>query len=223
MSFHTKSEAAQHADQMQQETRKKQKFAEMESELDPRLEALQASFSSPTADKFLSYLGSRNPLGRPVTAYDAVWLLDNTAFKSPTGDWQAEFVAAVFERNSRPKRIDLVTRVASMLKIADDADEKKVLEERMMPFLWEIRPARKIKVDHQGKILKLGPTGRNGISTDIVKLPAQPNGTTVKSTAAVSRGATGVLEMKTVFAEPQGWAVISGMSTRMHLMHGHGN
>lgn len=216
----TKSPAAARARELQDLTRRERKFDEMESQLpDPRLPALQSAFAIPTADKLLSYLGSRNPLGRPVTDDDVVWLLDNTAFKaSRFGGWQAEFVAAVFEQEPKCKVIDMVTSIAEKLGLADDAEERNTIEERLLPFLWDVRPARQVRVVHQGKEITLGPTGRNGISTDVVKVHEQSSGTAVKSSAAVPRGATGVLDMKTYFAAPEGWAILSGtfLSPNLH-------
>lgn len=172
----------------------------------------------PTADKFLSYLGSHNPLGRPVTDDDVVWLLDNTAYKgSRFGGWQAEFVAAVFEKEPKCKVVDMVTGIAEKLGLADDAEELKTIEERLIPFLWDVRPARQVRVVHQGKELTLGPTGRNGISTDILKVNDQPSGTAVKSSAAVPQGATGMLDMKTYFAAPEGWAVLSDIDDTIKI------
>lgn len=52
--------------------------------------------------------------------------------------------------------------------------------------------------------------GRNGISSDIKPLPAYRDGDIINSPAVVPRGANGILDMRTVFAEPEGWAIISG-------------
>lgn len=208
MPHHTKTPAEARADQLADETRRVRKFDEMEA----KIASKQTTFSSPTANKFLSYLGSRNPFGKPVTNDDVVWLLDNTAFQTSSGAWHAEFVAAVFERDERPKETDLVTSVAKMLGLNDNPVEKKTIETRMLPFMWQVRPSRKITVLHHGKQLTLGPTGPNGISSDIISLPGQPSGTLLRSNAKMSRSAIGILEMTTFFAGPEGWAVISGMA-----------
>ncbi|EGY22399.1 hypothetical protein VD0002_g3741 [Verticillium dahliae] len=212
MSSHqSKSAAAAQAQALQDQTRKEHKFDEMESALpDPRLPALQSAFSIPSVDNFSSYLGSRNPFGRPVSGDDVVWLFDNTAFKpGRLSSWQAEFVAAVFEKEPKAKVVDMVTSIAETLGLADDAEELATIEERLLPFLWDVRPARHLRIVHQDREIKLGPTGRNGISTDILKLSEQPTGTSVKASAAVPRGISGELEMQTHFAAAEGWAVLS--------------
>lgn len=204
--------AALYADEMQKQTRRERRFDDIERELpNPTVPTLKSSFFTPSG--LLSHLGSYNPWGKPVTEDDIVWLLDNTAYKpSRIGSWQAEFIAAVFEREPKCKVVDIVQGVAQKLGLADDAEELKTIEERILPFLWDVQPARHLRVVNQKKELKLGPSASNGITTDTVKIHEQPSGTTVTSSAAVPRGTAGLLEMKTFFAPPEGWAIISGMS-----------
>ncbi|KXH33271.1 hypothetical protein CSIM01_03185 [Colletotrichum simmondsii] len=205
------------ADEMQKQTRKERRFDEVEAQLpNPTVPTLQAAFAS--ASGILSHLGSYNPWGKPVTDDDIVWLLDNTAYKpSRLGSWQAEFVAAIFEKEPKCKVVDIVQGVAERLGLSDDAEERKTIEERIMPFLWDVQPARHLRVVHQKKELKLGPSGSNGITTDTLKIHEQPTGSTVTSSAAVPRGATGLLEMKTFFAAPEGWAIISDIDDTIKL------
>ncbi|OHF03090.1 hypothetical protein CORC01_01474 [Colletotrichum orchidophilum] len=205
------------ADEMQKQTRKERRFDEIEAQLpNPKLPTLQSAFV--TASGILSHLGSYNPWGRPVTDDDIVWLLDNTAYKpSRLSSWQAEFVAAIFEKEPKCTVVDIVQGVAEKLGLADDAEERKTIEERIMPFLWDVQPARHLRVVQQKKELKLGPSGSNGITTDTLKIHDQPTGSTVTSSAAVPRGATALLEMKTFFAAPEGWAVISDIDDTIKL------
>ncbi|TDZ39482.1 Phosphatidate phosphatase APP1 [Colletotrichum spinosum] len=210
-------EAVALATEMQKQTRKERRFDDVEAELpNPNVPILQSSFF--TAGGLLSHLGSYNPWGRPVTDGDIVWLLDNTAFKpSRLSSWQAEFIAAVFEGEPKCKVVDIVQGIAGKLGIADDAEEFKTIEERILPFLWDVQPARQLRVVQHKKELKLGPSASNGISTDTLKIPDQTAGTTVTSSAAVPRGTTGLLEMKTFFAAPEGWAVISDVDDTIKL------
>ncbi|GJC81503.1 phosphatidate phosphatase APP1 [Colletotrichum liriopes] len=209
--------AAAYADEMQKRTRKERRFDEIEAQLpNPRVPTLQSAFM--TASGLLSHLGSYNPWGRPVTDDDIVWLLDNTAYKpSRLGGWQAEFVAAIFEKEPKCAVVDIVQGVAQKLGLADDAEELRTIEERILPFLWDVQPSRLLRVVHQKKELKLGPSATNGISTDTLKVHEQPSGTMVTSSAAVPRGATGLLEMKTFFAAPEGWAIISDVDDTIKL------
>lgn len=140
-----------------------------------------------------------------------VWLMDNVAVRGPGGKWEAEFVAAVFDQKPSGRVVDIVGDIASKVGLAKGAREEKTIEQRIGPFVMEILPGRQIKVSFNGSTsLKLGPGGRNGISSDLRRVPKAPGGSVVRSTADVPMGVVGLLEMKTVFAEPEGWAVISG-------------
>jgi hypothetical protein len=140
--------------------------------------------------------------------------MDNVAFRGPGGEWQAEFVTAVFDQEPSERVVDIVGDIASKVGLAKGAREEKTIERRISPFVMEILPGRQVKVHFNGSTpLKLGPGGKNGISNDLRRVPKPPDGFVVRSTAHVPMGVVGMLEMKTVFAEPDGWAVISGMAT----------
>jgi hypothetical protein len=158
-------------------------------------------------------LGTHNPLGKEISDEDTVWLFDNTAFRNPkTGGWQAEFVAAVFDKDTGLEVSTVVADVAEKLGIGKGSAQEKRIAERLMPFMQSILPGRIVNVDFAGGTpLKLGPGGRNAISSDIKELPSQyENGDVVTSFAKVPSQTNGVLQMQTVFAEPEGWGVISG-------------
>ncbi|KAF9878288.1 actin filament organization protein app1 [Colletotrichum karsti] len=208
---------ASYADEMQKQTRAERRFDDVEAELpNPTVPTLQSAAF--TASGLLSHLGSYNPWGRPVTEDDIVWLLDNTAYKpSRLGSWQAEFVAAVFEREPKCKVVDIVQGVAKKLGIADDSEDFKTIEERILPFLWDVQPARHLRVVQQKKELKLGPSASNGITTDTLKIHEQQPGTMLASSAMVPQGTSGLLKMQTYFAAPEGWAIISDVDDTIKL------
>jgi hypothetical protein len=159
----------------------------------------------------LSYLGNKNPLPTPVHKNDVVWLFDNVAYRGPTGEWQAEFVSATFAGKVPAKFIDVVGDIADAVGLAKGDAEEAVIERRIVPFVLDILPGKQVKVNHDKKhLLKLGPGGRNGITSDIKKLPSPPKSMVVESTAEVPNGTLGILDMKTVYAEPEGWSIISG-------------
>ncbi|KAL2752390.1 hypothetical protein ACRALDRAFT_2140531 [Sodiomyces alcalophilus JCM 7366] len=212
------------ANNLQRRTRTERKFDEMESRLSyPSDQITIASvLQISTIDKWTSYLGSRNPMGRPITQDDIVWLFDNTAYRSPTpgGGWTAEFVAAVFEKTPGDidrKLFEMVASIAEKLGIADDASERETIRERLLPFLRDVRRARYTNVVHVDQQFRLGPTGPNGISTDSRALLDGADGTVVTSSAVVPKGTAGVLEMKTCFAEPEGWAVVSDVDDTIKI------
>lgn len=200
------------ANEMQLRTRKARNFDAIEAELpDPRSAPFQLPPVSANIGGWLTKLGNLNPFGKAVSGRDTVWLLDNTAFKGANGDqWEAEFVAAVFEQDPKCKVVDVVTSLAKTLGLADDAEEKKTIEERLMPFLWDIQVARIVKADHKGKELKLGPTSVNGITTNTLQVSEDEEGSRVQSKAKVPNGVKGILEMQTHYAGEEGWSVISG-------------
>lgn len=137
--------------------------------------------------------------------------MDNVAFRGRGGHWEAEFVAAAFDEEAPAKVVDIVGDIASKVGLAKGGDEEGTMERRIAPFVMEILPGRQINVRFNGQTqLKLGPGGRNGISSNIRRIPGLSAGSVAKSTADVPKGVTGVLEMKTVYAEPDGWAIISG-------------
>ncbi|KAI1841829.1 hypothetical protein JX265_009438 [Neoarthrinium moseri] len=202
--------------EMQIRTRKERGFSKAESDLpDYSHSASPMSPKLSTTSKLndvLSYLGSRNPLPRPVSASDTVWLLDNTAYRNAkTGKWEAEFVSAVFAQHPSCTVIDAVASVARSMGLEDSDPAYPTIQERIMPFIQDIRPGTQVKATQAGsKQFLLGPGGRNGISSDIKKLADSQSSTLLVPTfAEVPKGANGVLEMRTFYAEPEGWGVIS--------------
>ena len=213
---------------MQQKTRRQGRFQDVESSLGANTTSNQRSFrsfqqprrlvSDPIAN-ILSYLGPRNPWPQPVTEDDELWLLDNTAFvttkKAKDGShlrvWDAEFITAVFSQHPSCIVSDAVLQIAELIGLADNDDAKKTIEERLRPFLMDIQPGKQVLALYGGEtLLKLSPGGRNGISLDVMAIPAAPEGMVSPTTAVVPEGVTGLLQCKTFFADQQGWAVISG-------------
>ncbi|KAF4594507.1 actin filament organization protein App1-like protein [Ophiocordyceps camponoti-floridani] len=198
---------------MQRRTRQKNKFEEVESSL-PSLE----SSPEPSLSRlwrpsgFWGKLGRFMPVGRAVKKSNIVWLLDNTAFQHAThGHWCAEFIAAVFEREDKARLVDVVSGVAQAIGLADDAYERKTVEERVLPFLWDVRPATTVSALHQGTQLKIGPSDANGLCSNVLTISGSAEGSLVRTTAKHNRGGGGgaIPHMETYFAGPEGWGVIS--------------
>lgn len=199
---------------MQLRTRKKHGFDKTEALLPLIKPQVTLAMKAMDVVGLLSYLGKRNPLPRPVAPGDVVWMMDNVAYKGPKGVWQAEFVAAVFEGEPKCVVVDVVQVIARILGLADDAQEHATIEERLLPFLWDLRVGRKFTAVQGDKNLALGPTDSMGISSDILRVPRSAAGSTATSTAKVPEGVTGELQSWTYFADPEGWSVISGMRLR---------
>lgn len=211
---------------MQQKTRRQSKFPDVEASLAStpsnfktfRPVQPKRLVSDPVAN-ILSYLGSRNPWPQPVSKDDELWLFDNTAFVATkkekdgkeTHTWNAEFIAAVFSQDPSCTVSDVVIQIADKIGLADDEEARKTIEQRLRPFLMDIQPGKQVLALHGGEThLKFSSGSRNGISTDVKTIPAAPAGMVVPTTAQVPHGVTGLLQSKTFFADPEGWAVISG-------------
>ncbi|KAK3989232.1 hypothetical protein QBC44DRAFT_86012 [Cladorrhinum sp. PSN332] len=194
---------------LENKTRSECGFDDVESSLAPFGIPSTATHEGRIA-KLLSYLGSNNPWPAQISHDDVVWLMDNVAFRAPNGHWHAEFVTAAFDHKPSPKLVDIVGDIAARVGLAKGSKEEATIEKRIAPFVMEILPGRQVNVKYDSSAeLKLGPGGRNGMSSDIRRIPEGTNGSVVSSTAVVPKGTTGLLEMKTVYAEPEGWAIIS--------------
>ncbi|KAI1636665.1 hypothetical protein F4809DRAFT_650423 [Biscogniauxia mediterranea] len=210
--------------EMQTRTRKERRFDETERDL-PDFSKTVFPITSILGAKdkaydVLSYLGKKNPLPRSVSAQDTLWLLDNTAYRNEkTGRWEAEHIAATFSQHSSCPVVDAVGAVADKLDLDESDPSYPAIEERVRPFLQDIKPGAQVRVLHAGQTpLKLGPGGRNGISSDIKRLPDGDSGALlVPSFAEVPKGANGILEMRTFYAEPEGWGVISDIDDTIKI------
>ncbi|TVY55483.1 Phosphatidate phosphatase APP1, partial [Lachnellula suecica] len=65
--------------------------------------------------------------------------------------------------------------------------------------------------------LRLGPGGRNGISSDIKTVPQFEGGTVISAIAKVPRETDGILHANTFFAEPEGWGLISDIDDTIKI------
>jgi hypothetical protein len=208
--------------EMESRTRQERGFHDVESKL-PNLRVSPARDERPTiSEDVLSHLGTYNPLSHPITNNDTVWLLDNTAYRSTkTNKWEAEFVAAVFDKDTGLEVSRVVADIAEKVGLGKGDAAEAIICKRLMPFMESVLPGRVVNVDFaKEKDLKLGPGGRNGISSDIKPLPYHNNGDVIPSFAKVPEQTNGVLRMKTFYAEPEGWGVISGIESAHSLFSG---
>ncbi|RYP00255.1 hypothetical protein DL764_006554 [Monosporascus ibericus] len=209
--------------EMQKRTRKEHGFDKTESDLSSTDFSTAISAKLSASDKFydaFSYLGKKNPFSRTVTSQDTVWLLDNTAYRNRTsGKWEAEYVAAIFSQHSSGVISDAMSMIAKQIGLDERDPNWPTLEERTKLFTQTIKPATTVKALYRNTVpLKLGPGGRQGISSDIKKLPGIENGELLAPTFAdVPKGVNGVLEMRTFYAEPEGWAVISDVDDTIKI------
>jgi hypothetical protein len=207
------SAPGRHESDLEHRTRKARNFEETEATL-PNIRNSPAPDEPPSVTtSILSFLGKWNPHPHPITSNDTVWLFDNTAYRNPTtNNWEAEVIAAVFDKETGVKVSLVVADIAEKLGLGHGDEAEERIKDRLMPFMQSVLPGRVVDVDFGRRAqLKLGRGGRNGISSDIRQLPQPENEAVVTSVARVPKGTNGILEMKTVYAEPEGWGVISGM------------
>lgn len=177
----------------------------------------------PMFEKVTSLLGVHNPFAKKVDPEtEEVWLLDNTAYRPTHSDpraprpFQAQFVAAYFKKNTGADVSKAVADIADKIGLGDDdetdkASAEETIAERLLLFAQTIAPARSVDIKFPtGTIKKLGSGGRSAVSENvIVGLKDEKDGTSV-SIPAVPSQVTPHGPMLTHFAEPEGWAVISG-------------
>ncbi len=195
--------------------------------IERQLPALISRRNYPLVDTLTSYLGLHNPFSQPINPKtETVWLLDNTAYRPSslnpfrTQPWHAEFVVAYFLRNSGRDITSIVADIADKVGLSQNSDGKvredgeRTIRERLQPFLDGIRPARTVSVKFPGgnQVRKLGPSGRNGLSSQVVPVPGEYRDGQRAEIQAVPEGVGSLGGMTTYFAEPEGWAVISGRS-----------
>ncbi|KAH8816683.1 hypothetical protein F5884DRAFT_776984 [Xylogone sp. PMI_703] len=206
-----------HASKNEERMRKERGFHETESEL-PNIRIAAPDHRPTLTDRILSLLGKRNPLTHPISADDTLWLLDNTAYKDTSGQWRGEFVAAVFDQSTGVEVSTVVADIAEKVGLGKGDAQEATIRQRLMPFMQSILPGRVTTVDFNKEIkLKLGPGGTNAISSDIKVIPRHNNGEIITSKAVVPKGTNGILEMKTVYAEPTGWGVISDIDDTIKI------
>ncbi len=178
----------------------------------------QRSIRNEFLHRLKSIFGVADGAPKPVdAAKHTVWLNDNTAWRDPsTGAWRAEFVAAYFARDTGEDASEFVAAISDLIGLADDAAERATVVERVQPFADAILPGYTVDVAFGGtgggrNALRLGPSNDQGISSNELRIPgagrSYVGGQVVESRPVNSTSQTGSL--KTVFAEPTGWLVVS--------------
>lgn len=177
-----------------------------------------------------SFLGSRNPLAQPADPRKhIVWILDNTAYRPVNPQdrgrdrnrqpWQVEVVACIFVKHGRKDLGKFVTSVADTIGLDgemgrnDDKVVRRRMAERLQPFVDAIAPSRFVTLEipvPSGHVhaRKLQPTAKDGITTQTVLTGGRhiSDGTVIHPYV---RNWRSNLPTNTVFAGPEGWAIIS--------------
>ncbi|TQS37899.1 hypothetical protein Golomagni_01610 [Golovinomyces magnicellulatus] len=165
-------------------------------------------------------LGPWHPFQGSITGNETVWLFDNTAYQSAEGNWMAEFVVAVFSQDIPLGIENIFADIAQKIGLADTNESTAIIRDRLSPWLKDVLPGRIVQIHfgHQN-YLSTSPGGANGISCDLYNLPNFSNGTIISSKANVPSGTDGLLKMKTLYAEPEGWGIISDIDDTIKVTH----
>ena len=212
------------------ETRRAEGFQEVEPDLPQHI---GSRFNIPFLDNVSSFLGEHNVLAQEVNpADDCVWLLDNTAYRpvqtgfTETGLWEVEFVAAYFAAHSGKDVSEWVAAIADRIGLGSQgesrAEGEATIAKRLEPFVRTIRPARFVHIKFpDGETQKLGPGGRNAISSQIIGTTGHHREGEAVEVQAVPPEVAPHGSMLTHFAELEGWTVISGTLLQMIACFNH--
>lgn len=184
--------------------RKEASFEEIEA----LMPSLGRRSSSTFVDNVTSYLGKRNPFIHAVNPKEhIVWLFDNTAYQNADGKWMVSVTSAYFIKGSGKDESKAVAKLADAIGLADEAEERKTIRERIQPLMDTVLPSHTVGISLGGsKTFKLGPGDRDGISNDLLPFDGTyKDGQTVTSKAVGIEGTP----LTTTFATAKGWAVIS--------------
>ena len=213
-------------DAPERETRSTGKFSSTERSLPKHI---ASTLNIPLTDKISSLLGRQNPIAKNVDPHkECVWLLDNTAYrpihKYPhrPQPFQAEFVAAYFEKNTGKDASKFVAEIADKVGLKAkngniEAGEKRIAE-RMQPFMDAIAPARSVMIKFpNGRKEKLGPGGRSAVSEQTVVAIDEHNNGEVNHIRTTPSEILSHGFMTTYFADTEGWLVISDIDDSVKL------
>ncbi|KAF2401060.1 actin filament organization protein-like protein App1-like protein [Trichodelitschia bisporula] len=185
--------------------RKQADFPKIES----KMKGIGTRRHASVIDTIGSYLGAKNPFTHPANPKSHnVWLFDNTAWQSASGEWQMHVVAAYFVKNSGKDESRSVADISALLGLAENAEARDTLRRRLQPLMDTVLPAHTITLSVTDSTHRLGPSDRDGISTNLIQIAGDyTDGSTLKSTA-VDFGSSAT-PLCTTFAKSTGWAVIS--------------
>ncbi|KAI9375426.1 hypothetical protein BJX61DRAFT_531625 [Aspergillus egyptiacus] len=166
----------------------------------------------------------RQPSQMTVTHQHTVWLMDNTAWRHPAShvsgephSWRVEVVACVFRKNSRRDMSHLVAVIADLIGLDGELGTEKEIRNRiarrLQPFLYHVVPDHSLRLElplpnHTTQIHQIGPTGDNGIISQVINTGVRQIADGVRVRSHV-RGLRDKASMETTFAGPDGWLVIS--------------
>ncbi|KAJ5085420.1 hypothetical protein N7532_010191 [Penicillium argentinense] len=174
---------------------------------------------------FSSFLGSKNPLAQAANPHKhTVWLFDNTAYQPvseanqpPSGSWQAEIIACIFETEGRKDAGKWVAAIADHIgldgELGGDKETRERLESRVQPFLDQVSPSRiltlETRINGAAHSHHIGPSDRNGIISQVIDLGAIGVYDGTIESPHIHGFPSPAAKAETRFAAPEGWMIIS--------------
>jgi hypothetical protein len=168
----------------------------------------------------------------------AVWLLDNTAFRTPCNTdnasgsgrfpsderpWQTEYIACYFVKHSGRDQSRIVADIAHKLNVnADDYASQQRIAARLEPFADTVLINRTVRVTLPGHYQQiLGPSNRSGISTNLYELQLPPRFADSRRTRSFTTRnlfqPPTLPSSSTILAEEHGWMIISDIDDTIKL------
>jgi hypothetical protein len=161
---------------------------------------------------------------RVADATNTLWLFDNYAYQDASSNtgWSAEIVAAYFVKGTGSGLDKASCNVLDALGVAKGSEQEQIVRQRLLPLVEEISPITSVDVRSGHQAITLGPSGENGISSDVKQIgkPGNVNGDKMIGVPVQQTLFPGV-EMETCFAVEDGWGVISGTRDNIIVVFPH--
>ncbi|KAL3478244.1 hypothetical protein BJX99DRAFT_245732 [Aspergillus californicus] len=174
--------------------------------------------------KIVSSTLLRQPLQGADLHQHTVWLMDNTAYRHPAShisgephSWRVEVVSCVFRKDSRRDISKFVAGIADLIGLDGAVGSQKEIRHRiarrLQPFLYHVVTDYSMMLEmplpnHTTQIHQLGPTGDNGVISQVVNTGVRQIADGVRVRSHI-RGLRDKASMETTFAGPEGWLIVS--------------
>ena len=122
-------------------------------------------------------------------------------------------MAAYFRKGTGKDLSKAAADIAEKLGLGEGDEAEKTIAERLQPFADVIEPAKtvRIRIGQAGEF-QLGPSGPDGISSDVHLLPGSGylDRKAVHPIAVLGKDDPREIKATVNIAEPDGWAIVSG-------------
>lgn len=125
--------------------------------------------------------------------------------------WRTEYTAAFFQRDSGKRLTEGVAMICNELNVAEGSLAQDRLQSRLQHFIDPVLQNHTIHSSAGKGVRHMhGPSSPSGISTTVATIPSFiAKSTSVINTFPGTKPSQGFLSGTTIFAEPNGWGIIS--------------